>query len=231
MFQKQNINSPELRESSFTWFDSKPRMKGLLSFNTMKKCSKCGELKELSEFRENLNNKNHLRSNCKSCDRDSSNKYNKSKSGLVTRIYCHQIRNSKFRNHPLPCYTREQLLKFALTSLKFNELYDNWVISGYKKELTPSFDRANDYLPYSFENFNKWMPWKDNEQKGHDDIRNGINNKLSKAVIGTHKTTGEVVEFYSMSEAGRKTNARQGDICRCCQGERKSSGGYIWKYQ
>lgn len=37
-------------------------------------------------------------------------------------------------------------------------------------------------------------------------------------------------EFVSISEAARQTNLTASCICECCQGKRKSTKGYRWKY-
>ena len=43
---------------------------------------------------------------------------------------------------------------------------------------------------------------------------------------------GELIaEYSSIHEASRQTGCNQGHICNCCKGERKSCGGYIWKYR
>lgn len=40
-----------------------------------------------------------------------------------------------------------------------------------------------------------------------------------------------VSDWNSMNEAAIKLNIQRGDIRLCCQGARKSAGGYIWKYK
>ena len=39
-----------------------------------------------------------------------------------------------------------------------------------------------------------------------------------------------VAEYPSMQEAGRQTGINVGKICNCCNGKRKTTGGFIWKY-
>lgn len=36
--------------------------------------------------------------------------------------------------------------------------------------------------------------------------------------------------FSSTIEAARETGADQGSICKCCRGQRKTAGGYHWRY-
>lgn len=40
-----------------------------------------------------------------------------------------------------------------------------------------------------------------------------------------------IAEFYGALEASRTTKINRGHICDCCRGERKSAGGYQWKYK
>ncbi len=40
-----------------------------------------------------------------------------------------------------------------------------------------------------------------------------------------------IAEYPSIMEASRQTGCNQGHICDCCKGNRKSAGGYIWKYR
>ena len=43
---------------------------------------------------------------------------------------------------------------------------------------------------------------------------------------------GELIaEYSSIHEAERHTGCNQGNICNCCKGNRKSAGGFIWRYK
>ena len=53
----------------------------------------------------------------------------------------------------------------------------------------------------------------------------------NKAVQMFDKSTGELLAtFPSLAEAERVTGIANGNISNCCLGNRKSAGGYIWKY-
>ena len=39
-----------------------------------------------------------------------------------------------------------------------------------------------------------------------------------------------IAEYPSIMEASRQTGCHYQSICACCKGERKSAGGFIWKY-
>jgi len=55
-----------------------------------------------------------------------------------------------------------------------------------------------------------------------DNIKNSI------GVIGTSIKTGHVVKFTSIKEA--QNRLKISNISTVCNGDRKSSGGYYWKY-
>jgi len=38
-------------------------------------------------------------------------------------------------------------------------------------------------------------------------------------------------EYHSIQEASRKTNIAASGICKCCKGELKTAGKFIWKYK
>ena len=204
----------------------------------MIRCTECKEWKSEKEFPENKKKRSGLKSSCKACNRERARAYRHTKEGLITTIYSNQKQNSKNRVKDCspPNYTRQELLQKALSSQIFNRLYDEWVVSGYRKELTPSFDRERDDEGYSFNNLNRWMTWKENNQKGNRDIRN---NKLKhgpnpqKAIIGIHIITGEVIEFHSACEAKRQTGINNKNISSCCLNRKrfKSAGGYKWKFK
>ena len=85
----------------------------------------------------------------------------------------------------------------------------------------------------------EWMSLKDNLNYGTRNKRAGeaiskanINNPmLSKKVQMLDKSTGELLDVYpSTMEAWRVTGIAYQNISQCCNGKRKSAGGYIWRY-
>lgn len=61
--------------------------------------------------------------------------------------------------------------------------------------------------------------------------KHGADNPTSKKVVAIDKESGDVVyTFDSLHEAGAYTHANVANICYCCQGKRKSAGGYHWQY-
>jgi len=193
-------------------------------------CSRCKTEKEVTEFYKDSHTVDKLHSSCKICG----NKYTRTrihlKPGLVSVIYRNQRVNSKRRNNPPPNYTNRELRHWLYAQPKFHKLFDEWKSSGYKKSLSPSPDRLDDYAPYTLDNL-QLMTWGENKKKGEIDKINGINNKGNVAVIATHKHTGETSEFHSLSSGARSTKATSSNICMCCKGIRNSAGGYKWNYK
>ena len=66
----------------------------------------------------------------------------------------------------------------------------------------------------------EWMSQADNKRYS-----------ANKSVQMFDKSTCELLAtFPSLSEAERVTGISNGNISNCCLGDRKSAGGYIWKY-
>ena len=94
------------------------------------------------------------------------------------------------------------------------------------------------------------MKWYDSVDNGYNTSPFGsshifgeeLKRKMSASMTGKHNRpqtpviqfskSGELIaEYPSTWEAERRTGCYQGHICSCCRGERKSTGGYIWKYK
>lgn len=60
--------------------------------------------------------------------------------------------------------------------------------------------------------------------------KNTNNPKRSKPVIGINKISGLILEFPSAREASRQTGINNRNIIKCCKGDCKSVGGYVWYY-
>jgi hypothetical protein len=75
-------------------------------------------------------------------------------------------------------------------------------------------NKLGDYL-WSYEYVEPFIPREDNRRKL----------VLQSLLDGT-----VVSQFLSVAEASRTTGVSKSCISRCCRGERKNSGGYLWKY-
>lgn len=75
----------------------------------------------------------------------------------------------------------------------------------------------------------EWMTMRDNLNYGTHNKR--VAEAHSKQVQMFDKSTGNLLTtFSSAHEAKRVTGISQGNICACCNGKRKSAGGYNWRF-
>ena len=58
----------------------------------------------------------------------------------------------------------------------------------------------------------------------------GNNNKPTKPILQYTKGGGFIKKWSSGIEASKVLDINQGHIVSCCQGERKSAGGFVWRY-
>ena len=197
----------------------------------MKECSKCKKLKNLNNFSKQGSKSDGLSSWCRECVLDGMSIYLRTKKGLVKKIISSQKQSSKMRGHNPPAYSRQELKDWLYSQKLFHELYDKYKQNGYKRLLVPSIDRIDDYKPYTMDNITL-TTWNKNKNRGHTDRKNGINNKVNKAVLQIDKYNGTIIETYhSQHEAMRKTGISNMCISSVCLGKNKTAGGYVWKFK
>ena len=73
----------------------------------------------------------------------------------------------------------------------------------------------------------EWCTGRENLAHGTRTKR--VAEKLSKKVIQLDLNDSVLNEFESMGQAERETGVPIGNISRCCNGKRKSAGGYKWR--
>lgn len=145
-----------------------------------------------------------------------------SKHQLTKKIYSTQITSSRWRDHPLPAYTHQELTAWLNSQPKFDRLYNEWVRSGFIKSLVPSIDRTDDNLPYTFDNI-KLMTWEENYRKGCVTRCKAVDQYTkSGALIGSYKSMGEAAKAIGLKSIG--------GISSCCLGYSKHCKGFIWQY-
>jgi hypothetical protein len=202
-----------------------------------RKCTKCGDNKLVSQFaakRGSHSNKEGINPICKVCSNKIQVLYSRTIGGLITKIYGSQKQSSNKRYHPLPIYSRSDLLVFAQKSIVFYMLFDSWKANGYSTESVPSFDRLFDHKGYSFDNFNEWMRWDANKKRGMDSIRKGTTKGggiPQKIVVSTNIMTREQSTYHSLMEAERRTGVNHSKISMCCNHLRNKAGGYTWQFK
>ena len=166
--------------------------------------------------------------------REIEKKYRFSFKGLTNSIYSNQIGSSKKRQHPRPTYTLDELREWIKLQLNFRELFKEWKNSGYKRNSTPSIDRLNDGLGYSFDNI-RLVTWLENHSKNVTErVKFGKNSPQSRAVIRTDIQNGIEIEYHSIGAAARalgKSNLAGNSIGNCLRGLSKTSYGFNWKYK
>lgn len=122
----------------------------------------------------------------------------------------------------MPTYTKDELKDWCYSQKVFHELFNNWKESGFDKKLYPSCDRIDNHKGYSLDNL-QLMTWQENDDKGK--------REKMKPVIGIHESTGDRIEFCSLTEAAIAVNVRSSSISACCYGKLKTSAGYFWQHK
>ena len=196
---------------------------------TEKNCTQCGETKPLTKFNKQKITKDGLQSCCRSCTKARSKIYKRSKHGLIVHIYGNQRSRSRNRKHPPPSYTGKELIAWFNKHPDFDMLFLNWENSGWDRWSRPSCDRIDDYKPYTLDNI-RLVTWRENMERAHLDIKNGINNKVNKAVVQSKLDGTFVRDWYSIRQAEREEGFNHGAISQCCLGRAKSAGGFKWSY-
>ena len=181
----------------------------------MKCCNKCGILKPLYSYHKRTNKSDSYVSWCKECHINYKKEARKTKKGVLASIYEGQIYSSKKRGHDKPKYSKKDFIDWCLTQEIFHKLYDAWCSSGYKKDLVPSVDRINDYEGYCFQNI-QIMTWGDNRSKAHKDMREGRNNKQSRAVSQYTLEGVWITDYHSINEAARAVGGSDCGIGNVC---------------
>ena len=194
-----------------------------------KKCSKCKLSKKIEEFGRCKVSKDGLRSYCKQCQIEYTRARNRTKEGLISKIYHSQTARCRKKGYPMPTYTRQWLIEWMMKNEDFHKLFDAWAKNGYKKDDVPSVDRLDDYTTYTEDNI-RVITWAENRTKGHRDRKSGINNKQNRAIIQYDLDGNYIKEFYSISEASRQLKTTIENIHGACSGKQSTAGGFKWAY-
>jgi len=190
----------------------------------MKTCTKCGKEKALAEFYRQC--VGEFKSECKQCTRQYASKSRRTKEGLLKQMHRTQLRSALKSGVKQPNYTASHLIAWALAQPEFHELYDNWVDSGYQKQLTPSLGRLTTregYPSYSLINL-EVMTFAEHAAS----LPRGSTSR-AKAVTQLDRLGGFIKEFPSASQAQRETGVSQSSISACCTGKLKLAGNFIWR--
>lgn len=162
-----------------------------------------------------------------------------SKEGKLAHMYQQHKQRSSKKGWPQPTYTQEELFAWGMALPHYHSLFNTWVSSGYARELSPSIDRLDDYLPYSLDNI-RMVAWEENNHKGSYWQVIGKNTKNCLAVDQLTLDGQFIQRFHSCMAASRALNiddSKIGIVCRGLpikKGNRYSTpqtaGGYRWRF-
>lgn len=157
--------------------------------------------------------------------------YRRTIPGLLTLIYSNQKMTSKAYGRTPPTYSKDELRDWLLSQPHFKDVFDAWVASDYKKDLSPSIDRLDNTKGYSLTNI-QLVTFRQNllNQKRQNKDGTYLHAK-SKAVQQWTKDGQFVVEYPSMQIALRAVGgASSSNIAAVANGVWKSAYGYDWRW-
>lgn len=142
--------------------------------------------------------------------------WRKTKRGLITNLF------HKMKSRNTVMFDLAFLHSFAECK-KFDRLYNEWVNSGYVKQLKPSIDRIRNKGVYSVDNI-QWLTWAENRFKQRMERKHRslpVNQLLNGIVVNTYKSQKDVI---------MKTGLSQSNLSMTLNGKRALCGGYKWEY-
>ena len=140
--------------------------------------------------------------------------------GMCSFTYTAMKSNAKRRQMAAPNFTIKQLRKWMYKQPNFDQLFNDWVESGYKTELRPSCDRKNNNISYKFSNL-ELVTWEENRKRGFED--------RAIVVLQICRDTYEVIKKWpSAQQVHRELGFSATNINSCCRGLTRSAYGFIW---
>jgi hypothetical protein len=193
-------------------------------------CTKCLKELPLAHFRIRRDRKKTHRSSCKSCDEFQRITASRTKEGVVRSIYARQ-KKAKERGIAPPDYSYDDLASWVFSQPTFTKLFNEWVESGYLREMKPSVDRLDDYQGYTLTNI-QLLTFRANHLKGSDHVKTGKNRKALVPILQFDLEGNFLKEYFSIAEANRVLGKPQHSSCivAAAKGKQKTAFGFIWKY-
>ena len=142
----------------------------------------------------------------------------------------------------------------GMTSLKPQKRWHK----GYKRKMKEAIDAFplnlcwKKHIEFKTPNKEQALELESELMKWYDSVENGYNtseydsrhckhseesknrmseNRPSKPVLQFSKDGELIAEYSSIMEAEKNTGCFNPNICACCKGKLKSTGGFIWKYK
>ena len=134
-------------------------------------------------------------------------------------IYANQKSREITRFHGEPQYTLEELRARFENDYEFITLFNQWVESGYAKQLAPSLDRVDNSKGYTLDNL-EVVTWEENNRRGAEARSTSV-----IAIKGDERTP-----YPSIKAAAKGTGARAPNIGKVLRGERNTAAGYKFMF-
>ena len=205
-------------------------LSGVVGKDAVKVCRCCKETKVITDYYSDSSKRDGRATICKTCDLSIKREFGRTKKGLIQKIYRNQISSSEKRGHGVIGYSREQLSCWLMENDNFHKLFDEWADSGFVKDKTPSIDRIDNAIGYSFDNI-QLMTWHENKEKGHtDSMTERLSTGMPKRPVVIFKEGDFLSVAISVREAERLTGVSNGNIPRMIKEDGVSKKGFSFKY-
>lgn len=205
-------------------------LSGVVGKEDIKVCRDCKETKVIADYYSDSSKRDGHATICKACDLRIKRDFGRTKKGLIQKMYRNQISSSEKRGHGVIGYSREQLSCWLMENDNFHKLFDEWADSGFIKDKTPSIDRIDNSIGYSFDNI-QLMTWLENKEKGHkDSMTERLSTGIPKRPVAIFKDGEFLSVTLSVREADRLTGVHNGNIPRMIKEGGVSKKGFSFKY-
>lgn len=150
-------------------------------------------------------------------------KYRRTKKGVLTNLYDKMRRRANIKNIDSPNFSLEEFQNRYMSDAKFLRLFEEWEKSKYKKQYKPSIDRINNKKGYLKDNIH-FLSWQENRFKQTMERRSRKGKVLQIL-------NGKIIKIWSSQrEAYKKLKLTQTMLSSALTGKSKTAYGYVWKY-
>lgn len=146
------------------------------------------------------------------------------------RLLYQQRDRSKNRGHPPPDYDLETLISWLEMQPDLTQIWNDYVASGYERELAPSLDRKDNSLPYTLSNL-QLVTTNQNKRNAGQDSKNCILLSKHRAVVAYNKDGSFHSEYESISEAARALSTYPANIEQAASEKRKTHKKLKWAFK